>query len=142
MRPKDFVRFILLFVFFQCYIYKIQASIVIVNSLLFPFTWFFFSLQMITGGVFLKGVLDMARYVASPVHFYVYDYVNEQSMNAFFGPCPRHLGVTHGDEMISLFDLTGQPLADRDREVSRLMVDIWTNFASTEYESSSRLPSF
>lgn len=88
---------------------------------------------MITGGVFLKGVIDMARNVASPVHFYVYDYVNEFSLNAFFGSCPRHLGVTHGDEMISLFDCTGKRMNERDERVSELVVDIWTNFAGSEY---------
>lgn len=87
---------------------------------------------MVTGGIFLKGVIDMANNVMSPVHFYVYDYVNKHSLNAYFGPCPKHLGVTHGDEMISLFDL-GKRLNTQDGIVSKLMVDIWTNFASSEY---------
>lgn len=101
----------------------------------------FFSLQMITGGLFLKGILDMAHYVASPVHFYVYDYLNDYSMNAAYGPYPGNLGVSHGDELISLFN-TSKPLADYDQKVSRLMVNIWTNFASTEYESFSHLSSY
>lgn len=87
---------------------------------------------MMTGGIFLKGVIDMANHVMSPVHFYVYDYANKHSFNTFFGPCPKHLGVTHGDEMISLFDL-GKRLNTQDANVSKLMVDIWTNFAISEY---------
>jgi len=94
------------------------------------FCYFF---QMVTGGIFLKGVIDMANHVMSPVHFYVYDYVNKHSLNTFFGPCPKHLGVTHGDEMISLFDFIGKRLNTQDENVSKLMVDIWTNFASSEY---------
>lgn len=90
---------------------------------------------MFTGGIFLKGIIDMARNVMSPVHFYVYDYANAHSLNAFYGPCPKHLGVSHGDEIISLFDCAGQRLNARDRNVSALMVDVWTNFASAEYGS-------
>lgn len=90
---------------------------------------------MFTGGIFLKGVIDMALNVMSPVHFYVYDYANKNSFNTFFGPCPKHLGVTHGDEMISLFDCIGKKLYIQDENVSKLMVDIWTYFASSEYDN-------
>jgi len=45
----------------------------------------------------------------------------------------QHLGVTHGDEMISLFDCIGTRLNKQDENVSKLVVDIWTNFASSEY---------
>ncbi|KAL5242170.1 hypothetical protein ACI65C_009580 [Semiaphis heraclei] len=89
------------------------------------------TVDMMTGGIFLKGVIDMANHVMSPVHFYVYDYANKHSFNTFFGPCPKHLGVTHGDEMISLFDL-GKRLNTQDANVSKLMVDIWTNFAISD----------
>lgn len=81
----------------------------------------------------MKGVIDLARNAMSPVYFYVYDYVNKNSLNSFFGPCKKHLGVTHGDEMTSLFDTVGMPLNEHDRNVSELMVDIWTNFATSEY---------
>uniref|UniRef100_A0A2S2QI72 Carboxylic ester hydrolase n=1 Tax=Sipha flava TaxID=143950 RepID=A0A2S2QI72_9HEMI len=87
--------------------------------------------DMVTGGIFMKGVIDMARNIMSPVYFYVYDYVNKNSLNSFFGPCTKHLGVTHGDEMTNLFDFVGMWLNEHDRNVSRLMVDIWTNFASS-----------
>lgn len=90
---------------------------------------------MFTGGIFLKGVIDMARNVMSPVHFYVYDYANKHSLNTLYGPCPQNLGVSHGDENISLFDCIGKRLNAQDQNVSKLMVDIWTNFASSEYGS-------
>lgn len=89
---------------------------------------------MITGGLFLKGVLDMAYNIMSPVHFYVYDYASKHSLNKLFGSYPKDLGVTHGDEMISLFDCIGKRLNGQDEQVSRLMTDIWTSFASSESE--------
>lgn len=88
---------------------------------------------MITGAIILKGVIDMARNIMSPVYFYVYDYANKNSLNTFYGPCTKQLGVTHGDEMTSLFDTVGMRLNEHDRNVSRLLVDIWTNFASSMY---------
>lgn len=88
---------------------------------------------MLTGGIFLKGTIDMARQVISPVHFYIYDHVNKHSFNTFYGPCPKHLGVSHGDEMISLFDCIGKRLNAEDTNVSKFLVDIWTNFAISEY---------
>lgn len=88
---------------------------------------------MVSGPLFLKGIIDMAHNVMSPVHFYVYDYANKQSFNAFFGPCPKHLGVTHGDELTSLFESAGRRLCAPDEAVSKLVVDIWTYFAVSEY---------
>lgn len=90
------------------------------------------TVEMITGGLFLKGVLDMAYNIMSPVHFYVYDYASKHSLNKLFGSYPKDLGVTHGDEMISLFDCIGKRLNGQDEQVSRLMTDIWTSFASSE----------
>lgn len=95
---------------------------------------FFSSLQMITGGIFVRGILDMATNVSSPVHFYVYDHSNMVSMNKIYGPCLQSLGVSHGDEIMSLFTAEGLVvLFGEDLKVSKVMVDLWTNFASTEY---------
>jgi len=89
---------------------------------------------MVSGGIFLQGIFDMAIKLSSPVHYYVYDHTNKMSFNAYFGPCPTKLGVTHGDEMISLFFTQGQDkLEGEDLNVSKLMIEIWTNFATTEY---------
>lgn len=90
--------------------------------------------QMVSGGIFLQGIFDMAIKLASPVHYYVYDHTNSMSFNSYFGPCSANLGVTHGDEMISLFFTKGQgELKGEDLNVSKLMIEIWTNFAITEY---------
>ncbi|VVC41617.1 Carboxylesterase type B, conserved site,Carboxylesterase, type B,Carboxylesterase type B [Cinara cedri] len=91
------------------------------------------TVDMISGGAFLKGVIDMAQNIMSPARFYVYDYANKYSLNAFFGPCPKNLGVSHGDEMISLFDCLGKKLNEPDTNVSKLLVNIWTYFASSDF---------
>lgn len=89
---------------------------------------------MVSGGIFLQGIFDMAIKLSSPVHYYVYDHTNKMSFNSYFGPCPTKLGVTHGDEMISLFFTKGQDeLTGEDLNVSKLMIEIWTNFAINEY---------
>lgn len=89
---------------------------------------------MIGGGLFLQGIIDAATNLSSPVYYYIYDHQNAFSFNQFFGPCTKNLGVSHGDEMISLFSLTGQvSLKGEDLEVSKLMVDLWTRFASNQY---------
>lgn len=91
------------------------------------------TVKMVSGGIFLQGIFDMAIKLSSPVHYYVYDHTNKMSFNAFFGPCPTKLGVTHGDEMISLFFTQGQDkLEGEDLNVSKLMIEIWTNFATTD----------
>ncbi|XP_060845477.1 uncharacterized protein LOC132925065 [Rhopalosiphum padi] len=91
------------------------------------------SVKMISGGIFLDGIFDMAIKLSSPVHYYVYNHTNEMSFNSFFGPCPKKLGVTHGDEMISLFFTKDQAeLKGEDLNVSKLMIDIWTSFAITD----------
>jgi len=89
---------------------------------------------MVSGGIFLQGIFDMATKLSSPVYYYVYDHTNEMSFNSYFGPCPTKLGVTHGDEMISLFFTADQAeLKGEDLSVSKLMIDIWTRFATNEY---------
>lgn len=89
---------------------------------------------MISGGIFLQGVFEMATKLASPVYFYVYGHQNEFSFNSLFGAYPYSLGVTHGDEMTSLFYTHGMnELDDKDLEVSKVMIDIWTYFVINKY---------
>lgn len=90
---------------------------------------------MITDGRYLQGILDMALRLSSPVYFYLYDYQNEFSFNSLFGDCKKPLGVTHGDELTSLFKLDSinpNKLNTIDTKVSKLMVDIWSKFATSE----------
>lgn len=85
--------------------------------------------------MFSKCVLDMAYQLSSPVYGYLYNYQNKFSYNTIHGPCEKPLGVTHGDELNSLFkmsNLNPDDLNEYDLEVSRLMVNIWYKFASSK----------
>jgi carboxylesterase type B len=89
---------------------------------------------MISEGVFVAGSMTMALKLSSPVYFYLFDYEQEFSFNKVYGQCQKHLGVSHGDEMISLFPLKSlipKELNENDSKVSKLMVDIWVKFASS-----------
>lgn len=92
---------------------------------------------MVTGGLFLPAIIDMATNVSLPVFYYVYDHLNKLTYNTMYGPYPKPLGVTHGDELFSLFFTEGQPpLMGEDLLVSELMVNLWTSFASNEYDNN------
>lgn len=90
---------------------------------------------MFGDGGFVYCVVDMANKLSSPVYSYYYDYQNEFSYNTVFGSCKKHLGVTHCDELNSFFthsNINPNQLNVNDSEVSRLMVDIWYKFATSE----------
>lgn len=90
---------------------------------------------MIGQGLFISCVMDMALKLSPPVYWYQYDYQNEFSFNRLYGDCEKPLGVSHGDEMASLFPLkqfVPYGLNKTDLEISRLMVNIWAKFASSE----------
>lgn len=90
---------------------------------------------MFTDLVFAGCVLDMAHKLSSPVYSYFYDYQNEFSNNKVFGSCEKPLGVTHGDELNSLFkmkSLNPNDLNKKDLEVSNLVINIWYKFVTTE----------
>ncbi|XP_022165688.1 esterase FE4-like [Myzus persicae] len=93
------------------------------------------AVKMISGGLFLHGVFQMATKLSRPVYYYIYDHLNYVSFNSLYGPYPfpKKLGVTHTDEVTSLFYTAGRgDLQGEDLGVSNLMVNIWTNFATTD----------
>lgn len=95
----------------------------------------FLVFQMVTDGRYLHGIFDMALRLSSPVYFYLFDYQNEFSYNSVFGKCNKNLGVTHGDELNSLFNMSSvnpKGLNTMDTRVSKLMVNIWSTFASSK----------
>jgi len=86
-------------------------------------------------GTFIQCTLDMSIQLSSPVHFYLFDYENEFSFNKLYGDCKKPLGVSHADELISLFqlkELNPKGLNDKDIQMSKLMVNIWVKFASSK----------
>lgn len=90
---------------------------------------------MFTDSMFTKCVFEMAYRLSSPVYGYLYDYQNEFSYNQIFGSCDKPLGVTHGDELNSLFKmhvLNPTELNRKDLGVSKLMINVWYKFATSE----------
>lgn len=90
---------------------------------------------MITDGRFLHGIFDMAFKLSSPVYFYLHDYQNEFSYNSMYGKCNKNLGTFHGDELISVFKTSfviPKELNVMHTKVSKLLVKIWSTFASSE----------
>lgn len=90
---------------------------------------------MIGEGTFITSTMDMAMKLSSPSYYYLFDYQNEFTFNKIYGMCGKSLGVSHGDEMISLFPfkaLFPQGLNEKDVEMSKVMVDIWVKFASSK----------
>ncbi|VVC41625.1 Carboxylesterase type B, conserved site,Carboxylesterase, type B,Carboxylesterase type B [Cinara cedri] len=93
------------------------------------------TVNMLGEGTFLPCVYSMALKLSSPSYIYLFDYQNEFSFNQFYGECKKPLGVSHGDEMISMFPLkvvNPNGLNERDEEVSKLIIDIWVKFASSK----------
>lgn len=85
--------------------------------------------------MFTHCVFDMSYKLSSPVYIYLYNYQNEFSYNKIYGPCKKPLGVTHGDELNSIFKLTSSipnDLNKKDREISKLVINIWYKFATSE----------
>lgn len=90
---------------------------------------------MIGDGGFATCCMTMALKLSSPVYFYLFDYNQKFSFNKLYGEHPKSLGVSHGDEMISLFPLKSiipKGLNKKDSKVSKLMVNIWVKFASSK----------
>lgn len=90
---------------------------------------------MIGDGTFVTCTLNTILKLSPPVYFYLFDHQNEFSFNHVYGDCKKPLGVSHGDEMVSLFklsDLFPQELNEKDTKMSKLMVDIWFKFASSK----------
>lgn len=73
--------------------------------------------------------------LSSPVYSYIYSYQNEFSRNKLYGLCEKPLGVTHADDLTSLFTMTRvnpNGFNEKDLEVSKRMVNIWYKFVIFE----------
>ncbi|XP_060878026.1 esterase FE4-like [Metopolophium dirhodum] len=93
------------------------------------------AVKMFTDSCFTECVIDMAYKLSSPVYSYFYNYQNEFSYNKAFGSCERPLGVTHGDELNSIFkmnSLNPNDLNEKDLEVSKLVINIWYKFVTSD----------
>uniref|UniRef100_A0A8D8PL90 Carboxylic ester hydrolase n=3 Tax=Cacopsylla melanoneura TaxID=428564 RepID=A0A8D8PL90_9HEMI len=79
-------------------------------------------------------VFKAAEHHSGPVYFYMYSYLAKISWTSVFGNCSIPLGVSHADELISLFNLDSlfpdNNLEGKDLEMSKTMVALWANFAA------------
>ncbi|XP_022165726.1 uncharacterized protein LOC111030506 [Myzus persicae] len=94
------------------------------------------AIKMITGGLFLHGIFQMATKLSQSVYYYIYYYSNAFLFNSLYRPYPfpTKLGVTYADEVTSFFSTSDRSdLPGNDFNVSNCMVKIWTNFATKEY---------
>lgn len=90
---------------------------------------------MLGDGGIMYCAVGMARRLSSPVYSYIYGYQNEFSHNKLFGSCEKPLGVTHVDDLISIFTMNNvnpKRLNEKDTEVSKVMVNIWYKFVISE----------
>lgn len=90
---------------------------------------------MIEESNFFPSTMDMATKLSSQSYYYYFDYKNMFTFNDVYGMCGDPLGVSHSDEMISLFPfkaLFPDGLNSNDIKMSKMMVKIWVKFASSE----------
>lgn len=95
-------------------------------------------INMSTDAMFVSGnraaLSRYSRYEA-PAYMYVFEYRGDSSLldaRLGFQRQPIDLGVSNGDELIYLFDVTAdglRPLSNRDSLVSSRMINLWTDFA-------------
>ncbi|XP_052859955.1 glutactin-like [Anopheles cruzii] len=87
-----------------------------------------------------------ARATPNATYLYSFDYVGERSRFGY-GVDTSHYpfggGVHHSDDKLYLFPYPSEcpaKLNEKDTEMARLMVDLWTSFAIDGVPSSDRLP--
>ncbi|XP_050539459.1 juvenile hormone esterase-like isoform X2 [Daktulosphaira vitifoliae] len=91
------------------------------------------SVKLFTDAIFTYAIMDLAHKWTSPAYVYLYNYQNEFSFNTRWGSCEIPLGVSHNDELTSLFNMgnNAPDLNPADTAVSKIVIDIWTQFATT-----------
>ncbi|XP_050531758.1 esterase E4-like isoform X3 [Daktulosphaira vitifoliae] len=94
----------------------------------------FNAIKMFGDGGFVYGVMAMAYRWTAPLYVLEYAYQNQYSFNELWGSIEKPLGITHNDETTSLFRayvLNEKELNEQDTKVSKLMINIWSHFATT-----------
>lgn len=95
---------------------------------------FYFFLQMTGDRIFAndmqKAVRLQASLTKSPVYYYYYTYRSAHSISELLRQSNEDLGCCHGDDTIMILSgALDTQSRERDREMSRILVDIWTSFA-------------
>lgn len=70
----------------------------------------------------------------SPVYYYYFTYRGKHSFSTFLTKTNEYLGSSHGDDTMLIFSgIMDSQSTEHDREMSRVLVDIWTSFAKNRY---------
>ncbi|PSN53820.1 hypothetical protein C0J52_04632 [Blattella germanica] len=77
-----------------------------------------------------RSVLENSRH--EPSFLYSFNYYGEHTKFGYGEDVdyPFPGGVSHSDDLIYLFPQPGLVFNDKDREISQMMVELWTNFAT------------
>ena len=83
----------------------------------------------------VKSINYHAQLSGQPVYAYHFDYRGSYGMVQLVGQKPEDWGVAHIDELIYLMNNTAYyptlKKTDEEFKVSRIFVNLWTNFAKT-----------
>ncbi|XP_041360149.1 acetylcholinesterase-like [Gigantopelta aegis] len=98
--------------------------------------------EIVGDSTFVGPAVDVASRLARrnrDIYFYSFEYHSPLS------PPPKWLGVPHGRDQFYLFGcpFSGHPLynySNEDREVSRVFIEMWSNFVKTGKPSFSSIP--
>ncbi|CAK1588748.1 unnamed protein product [Parnassius mnemosyne] len=73
------------------------------------------------------------NYTKNPVYLYELTYRATNSFSQIFGDEDGDYGVCHADELMHLFPIRflSKPFSEKDREISELIITLWTNFATS-----------
>lgn len=78
-----------------------------------------------------KAIRLQASVTNSPIYYYYYTYRGIHSISEFLRLSNENLGCSHGDDTILILSgALDTPRKEQDREMSRILVDIWSSFAN------------
>ncbi|KAG6446518.1 venom carboxylesterase-6 [Manduca sexta] len=81
----------------------------------------------------LEAVELTLNYTQYPIYLYELQYRATNSFSQIFGDLEGDYGVCHADELMHLFPISflNKPFSEEDIEFSKLLVTLWTNFATS-----------
>jgi len=100
--------------------------------------------QIMSDSMFFKSTEDTvdlhAKHSSEPIFYYFYNHRGQVSLSNFLGaPSTFDLGVSHFDECFLMFNITKTAMNEQDQKVSKILIDLWTSFASHGKSSSTQL---
>ncbi|XP_054269843.1 juvenile hormone esterase-like [Macrosteles quadrilineatus] len=91
------------------------------------------SLEQLTTDTWFAWPTELAiTHHQGPLYYYLYDHLARYTYSQMYHIEPIHRGAIHTDELLMLFTQNGTfpPVTGEDLNISELIVDLWTNFAT------------